>query len=269
MKLACLIVLYNFSDENYKNIVSYLNLFEKVYILDNSLSSSDKYNCFENTFYFCFNKNMGLGYALNFGAKLAKKDGFDYLITMDQDSILEKDGFNEYCNSILKLKKAALVCPQYLIERKRKVKKENKIKKIKLTMQSASIINLDVLEKLGYFKENYFIDCIDYDFCLKAISNGYFIYQNMNYIVKHNPGITKKTKLLKIKYGYCSPIRIYYQIRNLNDLFRNYRYFKIKFIIFYKIIKIILFFDNKKAFINMYKEAKCDFKNLKLGEKEF
>lgn len=269
MKLACVVVLFNPKVDNIKNIIGYSILFDHVYIIDNTENPTEhpEFRQKSNIEYIQLFENKGLGYALNLGCQKAyRTDGFEYVVTMDQDSILKYNRFKEYSESILKLEKAAIVSPQYEIDRKKKIVLEDKIVSVDWCMQSASVFNLSILDKLGYFDEQMFIDCIDYDYCLKAKKNGYFVYQNKNYSIYHEPGITKKAKIFHYKYGYCSPLRIYYQSRNLRELYARYKYFKIKIILYMKLLKILLFFDNKKIFLKEYKNGKKDFKNKKFGK---
>ena len=267
MKLGCVVVLYDPSDINIKNISEYARLFEKVIAVDNSASdiAGKKFNA-DNIEYIALYDNKWLDYALNYGCERLRQIGYKYAGTMDQDSVLKTDGFKEYAESFEKCEKVALMCPQYNIERKAEVKIQDKIEDVVWTMQSASIFDLDIWEELGRFDDSLFIDTIDYDYCLKAKKHGYKILKNYSYIIDHEPAITKYTKLLKIGYGYCSPLRIYYQSRNLRELNRRYKYWKIKFILFVKYLKIIFLFDNKKEFEAMWKKGKKDFKNKIFGK---
>lgn len=42
-------------------------------------------------------------------------------------------------------------------------------------MQSANLVNVEVYKKLGKYREEYFIDCVDYEYCLRARENQYSI----------------------------------------------------------------------------------------------
>lgn len=267
MKVGCVVVLYNPSDENIKNIVEYSDMFDVVIAVDNSSTEeAASMLCGDNIEYVSLHENKGLGYALNHGCKILKERGYTYAVTMDQDSVLKKEGFKGYIEAIKKYDNAALMCPQYNIERKGQVVKQDKVEEVTWTMQSASIFNLDIWEELGCFDDTLFIDTIDYDYCLKAKRHGYAVLKNYSYIIDHEPAITKYTKLFKIGYGYCSPLRIYYQSRNLRELNRRYKYWKIKFILFVKYLKITFLFDNKKEFKAMWKRGKEDFKRNIFGK---
>lgn len=270
MKICCVVVLYNPTEENLSGIKSYSDMVDSLIIVDNSDGErkyETKFKEIKNSVYIPLNGNMGLGYALNVGCKEAIKAGFKYAITMDQDSVLSVQGFEQYKLSISDYKKAALISPQYIIDRKKDVVLQNKVTETVWTMQSACIFNLEILQTLGFFNEDLFIDTIDYEYCLRARKNGYKVLVNCNYAIKHSPAITKYTKLFKLGYGYCSPLRIYYQSRNLRYLRKNYGYWKITLIILIKYLKIIFLFDNKREFLKMWKQGKRDFKRNIAGKK--
>lgn len=269
MQLSCVVVLYNPTIENINGIKSYLYLADYSVIIDNSDNGADNSDYFKNCLNVCYvnlKENKGLGYALNIGCKEAIKKGFKYVITMDQDSVLSEQGFELYKLSILNYPNAALISPQYIIDRKKSITFQNKIDEIDWTMQSASIFNLEILSKLNFFNAEFFIDVIDYEYCLRAKQNGYLVLKYFNYAIKHNPAITKRISLLDLGYGYCSPLRIYYQSRNLRYLKKQYHYHKITFVLLIKYLKILLLFDNKKQFFKMWNRGKKDFKNNKLGK---
>lgn len=99
MKLCALVVWFN--PEKLENplerIRSYSSFVEKVYIVDNS----EKDNSFlaskiENAIYIPLMKNTGIAHALNVGLKKAIADGFEWCITMDQDSVWEKEEIQKY-----------------------------------------------------------------------------------------------------------------------------------------------------------------------------
>lgn len=269
MQLSCVVILYNPSEANIEGIKSYINLVDYMIIVDNSDNGTDYHQNFENISNLELIKlshNMGLGYALNVGCKRAISKGFKYAITMDQDSKLLKDGFKGYTETILNRSDVAVLSPQYIIDRKKPIKLKDEINSVLWTMQSACIFNLQILSQLGFFREDFFVDVIDYEFCLRANKNNYSVLKNYNYAIKHSPAITKYTKVIKIGYGYCSPLRIYYQSRNLRAITQQYKHLKIKILLLIKFLKIILLFNNKKEFLKMWKKGKIDFKNNKFGK---
>lgn len=267
MKLTGVVVLYFPSEDNLNNIKQYSSYFTKLIVIDNTPNcSSCFFNLLSNISYIPLNKNYGLGYALNLGLNKLIEEGYDYAMTLDQDTKIEYKNLEEYYNFISLNNNIAIISPNYIIDRKRLKKTSKKCTQTLFTMQSASVFNLKIFKLLGGFNEKLFIDCIDYDYCLKANRHDYDILIYNDYYVYHNPGITKKIPIINYKYGYCSPTRIYYQSRNLRYLIKIHNIKRLYLLLWWKLFKIIFFYDHKKAFLAMYRLGKKDFKNNIYGE---
>ena len=269
MKISSVTVLYNFNEDVIKNLKTYEKFVDEVILIDNSDEKKyyEKYKEDINKYtYISMNGNVGIAKALNEGIKYSKEKGYEWVLTMDQDTCLTTNIIYEYKNIINQKKdnKIVILSPMYIFDR-RKTKKNQKIKEIEYVMQSANLLNIKKFLDIGTFKEEFFIDVVDYEFCLRARKKKYKIISCGNIKVIHNPGITKKTKFLNIKYGYCNKFRIYYQARNLLWTARKYKNIKMLAILFYKLIKIILFFDNKKQFLYYYFKGIKDCKQNKWG----
>lgn len=274
-KIAGITVIYNPDNQVIRNINSYVHCLGILYVVDNSENINrnivSQINKIEGTRYIWMKKNCGIAAALNIGISLAIKEGYEWLLTMDQDSVFHEKLLDEYRRYIMEndTRLVAILAPQYRTPRK-KVKNRTGYDEIYWTMQSANLLNLNIVIQLGLYKETYFIDCVDYEYCLRVKKNGYKIVRCNEAILIHNPGITKCKKIafLNLKYGYAVPIRIYYQIRNSLYMFNEYHNIKSLFIIVIKISKIILLFDDKKEFLKFVSNAFSDYKRHIVGKIE-
>lgn len=270
-KVCSVTVLYNFNEENINNLKTYEEYVDKVIVVDNSISSEyyKKYfSQLSNYYYISMDGNKGIAEALNVGIEYAINNEYDWVLTMDQDSKFTNNLIDEYFKNIRN--DVFIYSPNYLIDRRKekKYKKDNQI--IYWTMTSGNLLNISLYKKIGKFKENFFIDGVDYEYCLRGKKMEYKILQCNNALLRHNPGITKEKKFLwwQYKYGYMSPLRMYYQIRNLSWIAHEYNCNKARLIIFAKLLKIILLFDDKKEFFCKFKQGKKDFKNNNFGKGE-
>ncbi|MDE6308320.1 MAG: glycosyltransferase [Bacteroidales bacterium] len=153
-------------------------------------------------------KNEGLSLALNDGIRKAKEKGCSHLLTMDQDSYWENFGF--YVGAIEKLEDAVFCpnyrCPGYDME----FCTTNT--RIDYNMQSGSIYPLRIFDEIGIFKEHYFIDAIETEFCIRARQNGFPVIRVGNAVLQHEFG--KPIRRFGIRSSNYSPFRTYYQVRN-------------------------------------------------------
>ena len=267
--IAAVVVSYNIKkDELLNNINSYINCVDIVIVVDNSDKNTELYKIQENSKikYINLEENKGIAKGLNEGINYAIKNKYKFVLTMDQDSKFSNNLIKEYAKN--EANNIIIYSPNYLIERKRKKIYRKDTTELTWTMTSGNLLNLNLYKLVGSFREDFFIDGVDYEYCLRAKRYGYKILQCNEAILIHNPGITKKKNIfgLEYKYGYMSPERMYYQVRNLSYISKEYKSVKAQIIILIKFLKIILLFDNKKDFIKYFKRAIDDYKNNKTGK---
>jgi len=241
------IVLFNPEDMERINkaINSVLKQVEKVYIFDNS-TNAKRFPFPDRVVYMTEHDNKGIAYALNRIMEMAKKDGYEWVVTMDQDSILPETTISLYNQHINNDPRIAIICPQVVDSRRgyMKIKKEPRIEYIDFCITSASCTFLEAWEKVGGFDEWLFIDLVDNEFCKRLIVSGYKILRLNELVLDQEFGkiIPKSDKIqrfwLKIgkilhndnfaKFGYkkfVSPLRVYYTNKNIiyvNRKLRNY-----------------------------------------------
>ena len=268
-EVIAIVIAYNIKKNLLlENIFSYINFVDKVLVVDNSdkptdLSNINKTNKIE---YISLNGNFGIAKALNVGLEYAFKYKYKYALTMDQDSRFSNNLIEEYRKN--QQVNVAIYSPFYLIDRKRKKNNKKNAQYLYWTMTSGNLLNLEYVKEIGKFKKDFFIDAVDYEFCLRARKKGYKILQCNKAILIHNPGITKTKKILfwNYKYGYMSTDRLYYQIRNLSYIAKKYNSYRARIVIFIKLLKIILLFDDKKSFLSAFKAGINDYKNNNYGK---
>ena len=227
MKLAAVVVFYNPSDKNIKQLDKYLKSVDKIYVVDNSDDKAQRVESTDKIEYIKLNDNKGIAFALNEGARHAIKDKFKYLLTMDQDSKITSKIVDDMKNYIINndMKDVGLISPYQDIDSKGDVKNGDVEDMIEV-MTSGNIINLDAYKKIGGFKDWLFIDCVDTDYCMNLHKNGYKVLRLNNVIMKHELGNLVVHKLFGKEYPCYNhnPIRRYYIVRNnlyINDMYKD------------------------------------------------
>lgn len=256
MKFVGIVVWYNPNDEDIECTKKNCVFLEKMIVIDNSkVSNFHAVKNIENIQYHCFYENEGLGKALNTGVQIAEKMGYKWLITFDQDSVMKKGFINEYeyyienhTNSL-----PFMLTPQYDIERKRNKKNKERFSKVNYSMQSGCAFNLEYLIKMGGFYEEYFIECIDFEICFRASKYKMDIIRCNKAILVHKPAIQHSIKIIskEIHVGIASPLRYYYQCRNLCNLFMKYKKLILLKYIIQKMAKVVLIFPQKREYLKM------------------
>lgn len=266
IKIAAVVVIYNPEKQVLENIRTYSDYVDNLIVVDNSDSNSFEQMLrtkIPNVLYINLGGNYGIAKALNVGIYEAKKLESTWVLTMDQDSHFINNIISIYTDYIRRhnTDNVGILCPTYIYDRIKKESSSVKYQDITLTMQSANLLNLDVFLKIGPFMEKLFIDCVDYEYCLRLKKKKIRIVRCFDAKLQHTPATTKEIRILGysiLKYGYAAPIRYYYQARNLTYLLLNYNYITAFVILVTKLLKIILLFDKKKEFL----------KNFKMGIKD-
>lgn len=269
MKLCGVVVLFNPKQDVLDNINTYIDELKKLYVVDNSIK--DNKEMFNNSkiTYISNKKNMGIAYALNRGVEKAKQDGFDYILTMDQDGTFNKDKLKEFIKETEDNldKKIGIYSP---LHKTKNDKLNENIKEDSLVvMTSGNIISIDIWDKVKGFKEWLFIDGVDQEYCLNIRKHGYKIKIFKNIILEHNLGKTINKKLLGHNFIVTNHnyARRYFITRNrlyINEMYKeDFPEFCSQELEFSKKekLKILLFENNKLKKLKYIRKAKKDFKN--------
>lgn len=225
--IGSVVVLYNPTEDEIKNINSYISNVDRAVIVDNSVQNNEKIvelliNDKSKIQYFSKQENMGLCKALNIGIKLLEESGCDWALLFDADSKLGSDIVTEYKKAIedYRGKQVALFTPVHVFDRSNAVPYSG-YKNVDWSMTSGWLINIEIFEKQNGFFEELFVDGLDMDYCFKSHENGYLVIECGKAVINHHPAETRNC--LGFKYGIASPYRYYMQARQLIWCWKRYK----------------------------------------------
>lgn len=241
MDFCSITVWYNPNDLCVKNILTYNSFCKKCYIVDNSASDNSALaSAISNAVYLPNHSNLGIAAALNIGCQKALDDGFEFCMTMDQDSSwsegqlalyldLCKKNVSEknvsFCpsavyknpRSFLGLVRRGLTKPLKALFRRSASRPDDSAKPektdVEVCITSGNVISLAAWDKVGRFYEPFFIDEVDHEFCFRLKENGFEIVKFENCVMNHVLGTPRMT------FYPCSSFhkkeRLYYIFRNM------------------------------------------------------
>jgi len=229
-RVAAVIVTFNPEKEHIKNIEKISKYVEKVFLVDNTEGKVD-FNLPLNVEIIKNEKNLGIASGFNIGIKLSVKEGFDLLFLFDQDSKISEDFVKQMVDFSTLNKDVFLFAPKvfdynanvylnYLKLNKFSIKKLKCNKSIiypTFVISSGSLLDLKKIKEIGLFKEDYFIDFVDNEYCLRILKKGFRIAVNCNIEMKHAIGKRENKKVFKgfyIRPNFHPPLRRYYISRN-------------------------------------------------------
>ena len=170
-------VIYN-PEVSFIQRLSLLNaLGVTVYILDNSPEhelTKNSITSFKNVTYVTAGKNVGLGLGISVVSATAWSSGFEMMLFLDQDTAITKHTIG-YINDFV-IEQGSKYYADYLLivfQRKESDLARNAIvNDVSLAISSGSLFYLDNLRRIGWHNENYFVDGVDYEVCLRARNFG-------------------------------------------------------------------------------------------------
>jgi rhamnosyltransferase len=165
-------------------------------------------------------RNTGIAAALNQGLDHALQIGCKWLLTLDQDTRCYPDmvatllQVHEACEP-----KAAVIGGNYFDSQNRMLMVppggESACLEQKTVITSGSLVDAGVARAVGGFREDYFIDQVDHEFCLRMRAHGYRVVISRKPVMDHSVGGSGGVRLplLGILPNH-PPLRKYYIARN-------------------------------------------------------
>ena len=226
--LAGVVIIYHPDHQWQDRINSYLEHLEHLFIIDNSESNTPhNFHDLEKITYRHDGSNEGIAVRLNQAARLAADQGFQWLLTMDQDSSFPQGMLTSYLKCCAESKAEPVAMFGISFTASAKEVQDCSAEFTRLLITSGSLLNLSLFEKVGGFDENLFIDNVDFDYCFAAGKKGFQTILFNHILLEHQIGTASFHRSLKTgsktQRILHSPIRLYYQTRNYLYLRRKYQ----------------------------------------------
>ncbi len=141
--------------------------------------------------------NLGVAAALNTGIRWAESHGSEWIILFDQDSVASDglvDAMMAEYDSHSNREEIAIVVPRYVdhISGNDMPLPRTKGGDILVARTSGSLMPIALISRVGYFVEDFVIDQVDYEYCLRLGTLGYRIVQCSSVALVHSLGETAR-----------------------------------------------------------------------------
>lgn len=255
------IVDNNSPDNSIEDINSYMkdNKIESIYfsnLEDSKISSSKDYVTLIQSGF-----NGGYGEGNNIGIKYALKNEAEYILVLNNDTIVEKDFLEPLVNELINDKNIGIISSQIFYEDRREVFWENggefntltgrvshnnfnekfdinKDYKSDCTFLSGCLwlIPKRIFEKVGYINEEYFMYVEDLEFCQRVINNSYKLKVSSKSKIYHKVGGSSGGEISSFSIYWMTKNYLKFMLNNTNILiwplfiFNNVIRFSIRFI---------------------------------------
>lgn len=261
-KIAAGIVTYN-PDLNrlHENINAILPQVELVFLVDNGSKNIDELeNAFiEKKVVLIKNKeNLGIAAALNKIMEYSIDYGYEWTLTLDQDSVVPDNMIEEY-EKYTEEEMIAMIVP-VIFDRTMSIidvngKLTQNFEYVENAITSGTLMNNQIWKEVKGFEEKLFIDYVDFDYCMKVRLANYRILR------------VNTVKLLH-ELGNASEIKVFHY---LGKLFHRYpslakKFMDMRYTTNHSPIRVYYVTRNQYYYMNKYKEY-IDVKRLKRGMK--
>lgn len=279
-KVAGIVVLFNPNEDVITNINSYIDEIDILFAVDNSEevypAIVNQIKQMEKVKFISNNGNFGIARALNVGAEEASKGGYDFLLTMDQDSKAPENMVADMmkCVEGRNLSEVGLISPVHMNKKSTEVPASMPCEEILTVMTSGNVLRLNAFKEVGPFMEKLFIDHVDHEYCLRLNLKGYKVIKASNVILEHQLGEVKARRFFfgKLNVISHSPMRMYYKTRNGFYVANKYRkhfpeFFRMHMRTFITDIIKALLSEDRRSKLHMMFEGYKDYRKGDLGKR--
>lgn len=172
--------------------------------------------------------NAGVAKALNQGIRWAREAGFSWVLLLDQDTALFDDMVSTLIRAYSEFPErerlAVVGCSPFAEDTPAENNGTRWWTPAKVVITSGTLLSLDAAVKIGPFREEFFIDCVDFEFCLRARAAGYRIVEILKPVMRHVIGSPRRIRWQWVARSSSNhrPWRAYYITRNLVTVTREY-----------------------------------------------
>jgi len=167
--------------------------------------------------------NVGIATSLNTGITIAKEKGYRWILTLDDDSLVRPNSVERLINGLIsiKLNKPIGLIGMAWIEPNENTKSKPIIENVTFLekrgiITSGSLFSMDTYDRVGPFRDEFYIDSVDYDYCLRAREQGFAIIKLNEIGFEHSIGRSKVFCImgLNVVVENHEAFRVYYEFRN-------------------------------------------------------
>ena len=205
-----------------ENVSSVRSQLSDVVVFDNGSDNiegiQELVSNFANVILIKSEKNLGIATALNRLMLWGYQNGCDWMLSLDQDSVCEKD-FVVRMEPYLTIERNLGVVAPVIVDRNVGVVGHNpksKYAHVNTCITSGAFSKVSAWKRIGEYDESMFIDSVDFEYCYRMRKYGYGVIQVRDVQLLHELGRSQKKRFLfwKIKVTGHSAFRKYYIARN-------------------------------------------------------
>jgi rhamnosyltransferase len=207
--VAAVITTYNCYTSIEPTILAIASQVGKVIIVDNgsepetldAIRDAIERNQLQTCEFLPQGRNLGIGAAMNIGVRAGLAAGAAYILTLDDDTEASPGAVAELvrCFKIHEAQRVGIVWARWIEATnflRTSCGKVDTPQTVDRIPSSGCMISREVFDSVGMFREDYFLDCTDYEYCARIISAGWRVLICPTATVFHRPGDVTRRKFL-------------------------------------------------------------------------
>jgi rhamnosyltransferase len=220
VRIAGVVTLYHPPPSVIGNIGTYLPEVDVLYVFDNSPGECrelvEAIRGMEKVRYLTAGTNSGIGTALNTAGRMAVQEGYEYLLTMDQDSVASDGMIRTMLACPVDTGSVGILAPFHQYREADLVPPEPDVEPLAAALTSGNLLRLAAFKETGGFMEKLFIDYVDVEYCMRLQIHGFSVLRANRAVLLHRLGGMTSRRFLGLTVHPVdhSPSRYYYQTRN-------------------------------------------------------
>ena len=238
MAICAIVISYNPAQELLENLTALAPQVAEVVVVDNGSATASEAVLVQiagvaGCRLIRNGDNLGIAAALNIGVRYALAAGYDWVATFDQDSTVTDSYFVALLDAWEQCPfrdTVPLVSPRYRDRSTGTISSyggkhtHDVFVEVQSTITSGNLVQTAIFQRVGFFDESFFMDCVDHEFCLRLRRNGCRLIESRQAILLHSLGSMELHYLLgkQFKVYNHSPVRRYYNVRNRVVTYKRY-----------------------------------------------
>ncbi len=199
--VAAVITTYNCYTSIERTILAIADQVAKVIIVDNgsepgtldAIKGAIERNRLQTCELLPQGRNLGIGAAINIGVRAALAGGAAYILTLDDDTEVSPGTVAELVRCFIdhEAQHVGIVWAQWIVESnfaQTSYGESDTPRTVDRTPSSGCMIRREVFESVGMFREDYFLDFTNYEYCARIISAGWRVLACPTATVFQRPG---------------------------------------------------------------------------------
>lgn len=276
--ISIIFVVYKSGEILFKNLKNLINY--EIIIIDNDKDSNIEKEILrinKSIKYFKMNKNLGIARAVNFAFK---KINNKFILYLSADTIITDDNISRLKNIFNKYENIGIVAPMHqnangdylgnyfchpinriikrTISQKKIYSSLSKIKpsgdfSVKCVWGAPILIKSSLINKIGFFDNNYFMYFEDTDLCDRVLASGHEIIETSDSYCTHYKAISSSNSL---RYAYRTMTAFKFsELYYFSKYERKYvlRIYLHLFDYIFRFVINIFLFNKKKVYTNLFR----------------